>query len=110
MPLLGSQPVSEASVHIGSATEEPIPGLGSVTLPVQVGPIKVDHPLVVEQSLITLVILGFNFLQAHGLNLDFTTIMVHVTTQPTPDSSLKESDQQVLVEMRRAKAKGCALQ
>lgn len=54
--LPGSQPVSEASVHIVSATGEPIPELGCVTLPVQVGPIQVDHPLVVVQSLITPVI------------------------------------------------------
>ena len=84
-----SQPVSEASVHVVSATGETIPVLGRVTLPVQVGPIEVEHSLVVVQSLITPVILGIDFLQAHGLILDFTTTPVHVTTQPVPDSSLK---------------------
>ena len=88
MRLPGSQLVSKASVHVVSAMGEPIPVLGRVTLPVQVGPIKVDHPLVVVQSLITPVILGIDFLQAHGLILDFTTTLVHVTTRPTPDSSL----------------------
>ena len=88
MQLPRSQLVNKASVHVVSATGEPIPVLGCVTLPFQVGPIKVDHPLVVVQSLITPVILGIDFLQAHGLILDFTTTLVHVTTRPTPDSSL----------------------
>ena len=47
MRLPGSQLVSKPSVHVVSATREPIPVLGHVTLLVQVGPIKVDHPLVV---------------------------------------------------------------
>ena len=107
--LLGSQPVSEASVHVISATGEPIPVLGLVILPVQVRPIEVDHPLVVVQSLITPVILGINFLQAHGLILDFTTTPVHVTTQPTSDSSRKESAQQVLYDARKTKARVCTV-
>ena len=108
--LLGSHPVSEASVHVVSATGEPIPVLGRVTLPVQVGPIEVDHPLVVVQSLIAPVILGIDFLQAHGLILDFTTTPVHVTTQPTSVSSGKESAKQVLYEARKTKARVCAVQ
>ena len=108
--LLGSHPVSEASVHVVSATGEPIPVLGLVTLPVQVGPIEVDHPLVVVQSLIAPVILGIDFLQAHGLILDFTTTPAHVTTQPTSDSSRKESAKQVLYEARKTKARVCAVQ
>ena len=55
------QPVSEASVQVVSATGEPIPVLGLVTLSVQVGPIEVDHRLVVVQSLITPVILGITW-------------------------------------------------
>ena len=106
----GSQSVSEASVHVVSATGETIPVLGRVTLPVQVGPIEVEHSLVVVQSLITPVILGIDFLQAHGLILDFTTTPVHVTTQPVPDNSLKESDQQVLYAARKTKARVCAIQ
>ena len=105
-----SQPVSEASVHVVSATGETIPVLGRVTLPVQVGPIEVEHSLVVVQSLITPVIIGINFLQAYGLILDFTTTPVHVTTQPVPDSSLKGSDQRVLYAMRKTKARVCAIQ
>ena len=104
------QPVSEASVQVVSATGEPIPVLGLVTLPVQVGPIEVDHPLVVVQSLITPVILGIDFLQAHGLILDFTTTPVHVTTQPTLESSRKESAQQGLYEVRKTKARVCGVQ
>ena len=108
--MLGSQPVSEASVHVVSATGEPIPVLGLVTLPVQVGPIEVDHPLVVVQSLITPVILGIDFLQAHGLILDFITTLVNVTTQPTSDSSRIESAKQVLYKSRKTKARVCAVQ
>ena len=64
----------------------------------------------VVQSLITPVILGIDFLQAHGLILDFTTIPVHVTTQPVPDSSLKESDQRLFYAIRKTKARVCAIQ
>ena len=110
MQLLGSELVSKASVHVVSATGEPIPVLGHVTSPVQIGPNKVDHPLVVVQSLITPVMLQIDFLHAYGLILDFTNTPVYVTTQLTANSSLQESDQQVLYEARRAKAKVCAIQ
>ena len=85
--------------------------LGRVPLPVQVGPIEVEHSLVAVQSLITSVILGIDFLHAHGLILDFTTTPVHVTTQPVPDNTLKESDQQSpLYAARKTKARVCVIQ
>ena len=46
--------------------------VGRVVLPVQVGGLHVEHPMIVVQSLITQVILGMDFLQKHGLVLDFT--------------------------------------
>ena len=59
-------------LQLVSAAGEPIPVVGRVVLPVQVGGLHVEHPMIVVQSLITQVILGMDFLQKHGLVLDFT--------------------------------------
>ena len=76
--LQGTKSFSPAKARVVSATGEPITVLGCVTFPVQVGKVSVDHPLVVVKSLITPVILGIDFLQAHGLILDFTTTPVEL--------------------------------
>ena len=64
----GSQLVSEARAHVVSATGKTIPVIGCVTLPAQVGPIEVEHSLVVVQSLITPVILGIDFCRHMALS------------------------------------------
>ena len=56
-----------------SAAGDPIPVIGNIIAPIQVGNLTAYHPLVVVQSLIVPVILGMDFLQHHGLTLDFTT-------------------------------------
>ena len=66
-------------LQLVSAAGEPIPVVGRVVLPVQVGGLHVEHPMIVVQSLITQVILGMDFLQKHGLVLDFTTSPVNIT-------------------------------
>ena len=53
--------------------------VGCVVLPVQVGGVRAEHPMIVVRSLITQVILGMDFLQKHGLVLDFTTMPVNIT-------------------------------
>ena len=63
-------------LQLVSAAGEPISLLGQITLPIQLGDIKTDHPFVVVQSLITPVILGIDFMQKHGLVLDFTTTLL----------------------------------
>ena len=61
-----------------SAAGEPIPIIGQITLPIQLGGLKVDHLFVVDRSLITPVILGIDFMHKHGLVLDFTTTPISV--------------------------------
>ena len=68
-------------LQLVSAAGEPIPVVGRVVLPVQVGGLHVEHPMIVVQSLITQVILGMDFLQKHGLVLDFTTSPVNITAR-----------------------------
>ena len=65
-------------LQLVSAAGEPIPILGQITLPIQLGGLKVDYLLVVVRSLITPVILGIDFMHKHGLVLDFTTTPISV--------------------------------
>ena len=65
-----------------------MPVVGQANVVVQIGQLSVEHPLVVVRSLITPVILGMDFLQQHGLVLDFASlpigvnILLHPTYQP----------------------------
>ena len=68
-------------LQLVSAAGEPISILGQVTMSIQLGNVKADHPFIVVQSLITPVILGIDFMQKHGLVLDFTTTPVTVSNQ-----------------------------
>ena len=69
-----------------SAAGEPIPVIGEVVAPVRVGTLHVDIIFVVLHSLITPVILGIDFLQKHGIVLDFTTTPVTIqNTNPPPN-------------------------
>ena len=61
-----------------SAAGEPISVLEQITLPIQLGDIKVDDLFVVVQSLITPVILDIDFMHKHGLVLDFTTTPITI--------------------------------
>ena len=53
-------------LQLVSAAGQPISILGQVTMSIQLGNVKADHPFIVVQSLITLVILGIDFIQKHG--------------------------------------------
>ena len=55
-----------------TAAGEPIPILGYVSAPEEVGQVGVEHPFVVVKSLIAGAILGIDFLRQHELVLDFT--------------------------------------
>ena len=55
--------------------------LGCIALPECLGKLHVKHPLVVVCSLIAPVILGVDFLQKHGLTLDFTSNPVGISSQ-----------------------------
>jgi len=50
--------VTESSVRLVSAAGDNIPTLGSITLSVQLGPLRNNHSLVIVDSLISPVILG----------------------------------------------------
>ena len=65
-------------LQLVSAAGESIPILGQITLPIQLGGLKVNHLFVVVRSLITPVILGIDFMHKHGLVLDFTTTPITV--------------------------------
>ena len=85
--------------------------VGCVVL-VRVGELKVEHPMTVVQSLITQVILGMDFLQKHGLVLDFTTTPVHVTAHAgmSGDDGQKQELQPIVQAARKVKAKVCAVE
>ena len=65
-------------LQLVSAAGESIPILGQISLPIQLGGLKVNHLFVVVRSLITPVILGIDFMHKHGLVLDFTTTPITV--------------------------------
>jgi len=61
-----------------SAAGEPISVLGQITANIQLGSVKAAHCFIVVRSLITPVIIGVDFMQRHGLVLDFTTSPVTI--------------------------------
>ena len=88
-----------------SAAEEPISVVGKVVAPIQVG---VHHNFVVVHSLITPVILGMDFLQKHGIMLDFTTTPVTIhNVEPQGDMPLELES--VLETARTTAKKVCAV-
>ena len=88
--LMGTRVVSATSVQVVSA---------------------VDHPLIVVWSSITPVILGIDFMQAHGLVLHFTTTPVHVTNQQSPKGGQSGGrGRHVLQAARKTKARVCVVQ
>ena len=91
-----------------SAAGEDIPVLGCVTVTLSVGTLQVTHPLIIVPSLIAPVILGLDFLQKHGLVLDFTASPVKIrscTNQPTCVQDVKP----LLDSVRQVKNKICAV-
>ena len=109
MDLLGAQHTTLKEVQVVSATGEAIPVVGHVVLPIHIGPAQVDHPLAVVSSLIVPVMLGIDFLQTHGLALDFIMTPVQVTTHLAPEDSAKDLLKPILEVARKTKAKVCAL-
>ena len=87
-----------------SVAGEPITVIGEVVAPISVGTIHFDHNFVVVHSLITPVILGIDFLQKHGIVLDFTT--TPVTIQPTnPPPNIPPEVQPILESARHTISK-----
>ena len=85
------------------------PVIGNITASIQVGNLTVYHPLVVVQSLIISVILGMDFLQQHGLTLDFTTTPVTIQDKSAMYDNYQPEVQPVLEDLRKVKARVCAV-
>eukprot|EP00731_Ephydatia_muelleri_P003473 Em0001g3473a len=82
-----TQPRQE--IRLVTAAGESLPILGYVKATVRLGTLEKLHDFVVMKDLITAVILGTDFLQLHGLVLDFTT--TPVTVAPSKISANQES-------------------
>ena len=82
-----TQPRQE--IRLVTAAGESLPILGYVKATVRLGTLEKLHDFVVVKYLITAVILGTDFLQLHGLVLDFTT--TPVTAAPSKLSATQES-------------------
>ena len=73
-----------------------------------VGNIHTDHNFIVVHPLITPVILGMDFLQKHGIVLDFTTIPVTIQNKRPPTSACSKL-QPTLEAARKTKNTICAI-
>ena len=74
-----------------TASGEPLPVLGNITVPVQVGMQEVQHDFVVADNLVAPIILGIDFLQRHRLTLDFgsTPVTVHSSNHTSSQKQVK---------------------
>ena len=73
--------VTESSIRLVSVAGDNIPTLGSITLSVHLGPLK----MVIVHSLISPVILGLDFLCKHKLTVDFSSSPVNLTFPQASD-------------------------
>ena len=71
-------------LRLVTAAGEPIPVLGYVSEPVEVGQVGVEHPFMVVKSLIAGVIIGIDFLRQHELVLDFAFSPIKVLSRNQP--------------------------
>ena len=101
------QPAAKG-LKLVSAAGEPISVVGQVVAPIRVGKLQVDHHFVAVHSLITPVILGMDFLQKHGMVLDFTTtpVTIHNTSYP---ANLPPELEPILETARSVTRKVCAV-
>ena len=73
------------TLHLVTASGDPLPVKAHLLLPVVIGEKNMLHNFVVVNSLVVPVILGVDFLQTHGVLLDFSTTPVKVGTTKMPD-------------------------
>ena len=87
-PFTMEHKITPSGLQLTSASGDNIPIVGCMTLPIYIGELQTTHPLVVVKSLIAPVILGLDFLQKHGMILDFTSSQVKINSQfHEPDCS-----------------------
>jgi len=75
-------------LHLVTASGDPLPITAHLLLPVVIGETSVLHNFVVVDSLVVPVILGVDFLQTHGVMLDFSTTPVKIDATKTPNVPL----------------------
>ena len=74
-------------MHLVTASGDPLPIKAHLLLPVVIAEKSMLHNFVVLNSLVVPVILGVDFLQTHGVLLDFSTTPVKFGTTNVPDVS-----------------------
>ena len=75
------------------------------------GKLHVKHPLVVVRSLIAPVIQGVDFLQKHGLTLDFTSNPVGINSHMVDDEDGEIKDAKSILEtVKEVKARVCMVE
>lgn len=80
-----------------TASGDPLPIISYIRAPVLIGQLRAMHEFIVVDSLVTLVILGTDFLQENNVALDFSSSLVMVFSSKLPTlgnqkASLNNSD------------------
>ena len=102
------------SLRLVTASENQLPMLDHIRVPVILGELKLMHDFVVVESLVSPVILGIDFLQSNALVLDFgkTPVQVSLSKQHTNELQ-SNATPPVALEMyethRRTRAKVCTV-
>ena len=80
--LVGMRGMSKANLlvhpNLVTASGQPLPMVDHIEATMLIGQLRVRHNFLVVESLVTPAILGTDFLQKHGLTLDFTVTPVAV--------------------------------
>ena len=109
--VLGMKATSKAALRVCpklvTASGQPLSVVDHIAATVQIGQLKVRHNFIVVNSLVTPVILGTDFLQKHGLTLDFTAdpVTVYQSRNELSDAEIPEQVQSVWEAERATKKK-----
>ena len=109
--VLGMKATSKAALRVCpklvTASGQPLSLVDHIAATVQIGQLKVRHNFIVVNSLVTPVILGTDFLQKHGLTLDFTAdpVTVYQSRNELSDAEIPEQVQSVWEAERATKKK-----
>ena len=99
--LVGMRGTSKANLllrpNLVTASGQPLPMVDHIEATVQIGQLRVRHNFLVVESLVTPAILGTDFLQKHGLTLDFTATPVAVYQQGNELYNTENSEEIKLV-------------
>ena len=104
---------AQPGVQLVTASGEELEIVDHISAPVKLGNLQVSHKFVVVNRLVAPVILGIDFLQKHGLTLDFTTTPVGVHKSHKVVTAQQQHIPQQLKNIhgavREAKAKVCVV-